>query len=300
MNREGRQHLFPVFEDPSLVQPLLQRHGVQHGNYYMVPLFWHVQDKRYGYPESWSELSIPRSWLFDVQGSANGSSNMKNSKGQAGTAAKLPPKRNQLLLLEADANCDDAGALSLGKSQVAANLDLDLYEVAQGFYQLQQLVEDSDDSYDNHHCLCVLLADAESIIQRGGGEKMTVRDYVFKLGLADIVIDTQAPIVFALRQWLQLQSKRGSNMTSKRRNQKHVILETPEEQWFQSMKKTLKRIGGYEVIDTMEAVRLYGSARDLPMLVYERASQDTKHTITRLVHQKITAADNVCGLLMQQ
>jgi hypothetical protein len=280
MRREGRQHIFPVFEEPSLVHPLLRCYSVQQGNYFMVPLFWHVQDKRYGYPESWSDLSIPRSWLFDVY---------ENEKDT---------KRKQLLVLEADANRDDAGAMSLETSNMAANLDLDLYEVAQGFYQLQKLVKrgknDSLKEEEEHETLCVLLADANSIVQRGGGERMTVRDYVFKLGLADVVIDTQSPIVLALRQWLE--SKDHHKASKKWNRRKHVIVETPEEQWFQSIKKALKQMGGFEVIDATEAVRLYGSAQGLPFIVCESNTINTTHTIRSIVEQKLTLPENICGL----
>jgi hypothetical protein len=115
---------------------------------------------------------------------------------------------------------------------------------------------------------------------------------VFKLGLADIVIDTQAPIILALTQWLE--SKK-SNWSSKTRP-KHVILETPEVQWFQSAKFFLKEMGGYEVIDTIDAIKLYGSAQDIPMLVCERTTQDTIHTVRRLVLKNITKPENVCAL----
>jgi hypothetical protein len=275
LDREGRRSLFPVFEDPKMVQPLIQRHGIKKGNYFQIPLFWQVPDKQYGYPESWSDLKIPQSWLFAARTATND---------------KQPSSKKKLLILEADANREDAGVLSLASSQLSADLDLDLYEVAQGFYQLQQLVE-KEAGQEAPECLCVLLADAESKIERGGGETMTIRQYVSKLGLADVVIDTQAPIVLALQQWLE-----SKHHLHDKKGRKHVILETPEVAWFQSMKVALKQMGGYNVIDTMEAIRLYGSSREIPFLVYERTPEDTIHTIRRLIDQDITRPQDVCAL----
>jgi hypothetical protein len=115
MHREGRRFLFPVYEDSSLVHSLLLRHGIKKGNDFLVPIFWQIGDGEYGHPESWSDLTIPQSWLFQK----SNNNNMINNK-------ESPSK---LLILEADADHDGPEALSLSKSKDVRNLDLNLYEV---------------------------------------------------------------------------------------------------------------------------------------------------------------------------
>jgi hypothetical protein len=284
MRREGRRFIFPVYEDSLLVQPLLKRHGIKRGNDYVVPIYWQVDDGQYGHPESWSDLTIPQSWLFEKI-----NTDITNKK-----------RPSKLLILEADADHDGPDALSLATSKDVRKLDLNLYEVAQGFYQLQKQVttNQKDPSFET---MCVLLVDTNAKFQRGGGEEITVREYVSKLGLADVMIDSQAPVLLKLQSWLE--NRRSHRMLAASpmswwahfRGGYEVILECPEESWFCSMKDTLKLLG-YQVIDISEALRMHGTAQGIPMLVYEKTTQDTIHTIRRLVKQNIVLPEDVCAL----
>ena len=306
MEREGRRFLFPVFEVSALVQPMLRRHGVKRGNHYAVPLYWQVDDGQYGFHESWSGLTIPQTWLFEKASHGYNPQNKKTSSNDAVITLEENKKNaKKLLILEAAANREGPSALSLATSKVTEDLDLNLYEIAQGFYQLQKLVEtDSQVSSSaalNYETLRVLLADANSKLRRGGGQETSVRDRVTKLGLADIIVDSQAPILLAVKDWLMTRKVHRTQASLSpwtwlsTTSGNEVILETPEDSWFLSIREELKNLG-YRVIDISEALHLYGTAHSLPILVYERTTQDTIHTIRRLVQQNIVRPQDVCAL----
>jgi hypothetical protein len=285
MQRDGRRRYFPIFEESKLiqVQQLVRKHGLKVGTY-GVPVFWQVDDGQYGHEDSWRGMRIPPQWLFDKE---------KQSSG--------PSKENgKILILEADATSGESMSLSLSHPKEMHELDLDLYEVAQGYYRLRRLVADDAPP---HEVLNVLLVDADAIVKSGGGRTRSVREYVTNLGLADVIIDARAPLLFSINSWLEKRSwddqylvKPSLFFWCNRHKKKPVILETPSATCFDSIKAALDGLG-YAVMDMSDAVNRYGSTFDIPILVYERTTQDTIHTIRRLVKAQDTVRpDNVCAL----
>jgi len=226
-------------------------------------------------------MRIPPHWLFDVALTSRGVRDGRPDK---------------LLILEADATGGESDSLSLRRT-TSAELDLDLYEVAQGFHNLEQCVDAPPCSFDT---IRVLLVDAEMLVRKGGGYAVEADGYVRALALADVVVDARAPLVFAMTKWLESKSTGFDETKSKlfsRKTLQPIILETPNEEWFESIRAELSALG-YEVISFVEALERYGKdgAIEKPMFVYENSIADTVHTIKRLVDQNFARDDMVCAL----
>lgn len=279
MARDGRRHLFPIVENHP--HEMIQQHGsprwlaTQRGwpewfvpdetardskTMPQVPIYWHVEDGRYSHCSSWENLEIAQNWLLSR------------------TTQSKP-----LLYLEADATSGTSRSMSLRRVQ-ATELDLDLYEVAQGFRQLQRLVKSSV-AFDT---LRVLLVDAQVSLVSGGGRQTTAREYATELDLADIIIDARGPLLHVVVEFLKSVPRRKRN--------KIVVLETPRKEWFDSIKTELKRATGVNVVDRADAVRRFGSLEGLPVLIYENTTADTFHTTRQYIQRGMVQPEQVCAL----
>ena len=129
MAQEGRRRYFPIYESSECldVKSLIQNYGAcssSASDKPRVPVYWQVSNGRYGYNDSWRGLVLPDHWLFNVNLTARGVREGRPSK---------------LLILEADATSGEMDSLSL-KRTTSTDLDLDLYEVSEGFNQIQNCV----------------------------------------------------------------------------------------------------------------------------------------------------------------
>ena len=344
-HQNQRPTVFPIFEQATntRVQHLVQTVTAQKG--YPVPVYWQVDTGRYSHWKSWDKLHIPPSWFFvtnhekQTTTTTTSPNTKSNSQSQATTmtttTADRPgtPQRRLLLVLEADATANQQAALSLQRTTHVRDLDLDLYEVAQGFASLQQLAMQSTTTTSNttHTLLRVVLVDTESKMTSGGGRVATIRQYISELDLADIVIDSRSPLVAEMLAWLLQQQQQQQSVTvtaddssdtdsrdesrtcwwnpldawkrtmasmaNKSGTRIPVILETPHAEWFLSIRRELAPYG-YDVIDRQDALTRYGThPRDLPCLVYEDSSADTIHTIRQLVAAGLATPTRTCALL---
>ncbi|KAL3942803.1 MAG: hypothetical protein SGBAC_003079 [Bacillariaceae sp.] len=277
MERWGRRNIFPIYEqDTQPIRQLVQKHGFDSSNSnHGVPIFWRVENGRYGDPESWKGMTIPKQWLLNVKNTTN-----------------------KVLLLEADSVGKDS-IESIFSPDMDSVSDLDLYEATQGFYQLSRLVEEDAPPFDT---LRVLLVDSDGIMTSGGGRKRSIREYVTALGLTDIIIDARTPLLSAFKDWLGHRSwdhlhKRTRSLLKK--SKKPVIVETPSSIFFQSLKKALQPFG-YEVMDVADAQQEYDSINDIPILVNEDTSLATIHTVRSLLERKLTTPENICAFCGDQ
>ncbi|CAB9522991.1 expressed unknown protein [Seminavis robusta] len=318
MAREGRRHFFPIVENPkhpdivSLVNDHAlalsseeQSHLTSKKPPPRVPVFWHCRDGGYSHKSSWRGMSVPFSWLFTTTTTTQPTPSDDNNDNTQ------PPRR--LLILEADATPGDNTAMSLRQVGVD-DFDLDLYEVAQGFTQVQSLVINNkntgDDAFDT---IRILLVDTDAKYQSGGGRQMTVREHATELGLADVIVDARDPLVFSMKGWLeqfynqqQQQPSTSSSWTQlllgtrsttqQRRGRKPVILETPRRDWFLSIQAELVEHGNYQVMDRADALKEYGSLEGIPFLVYERNTADTLNTVRQLIASQMTTPTHLCAL----
>ena len=321
---KNQSSIWPVFEDPS--QPGVRRlvslygcaqeHDERAGSTarpYLqelvphIPVFWQVKDGEYSKKDSWNGMTIPKEWLYNTK------------SGQ------------QLLYLEADATSGDNNALSLQQNshyyqnheprktsswldwlgfhrhhhpqpsmQPLPDLDLDLKECAQGFRRLAELAK-STESSPNISVVRVLLVDPTVIIESGGGRRTSVREHVEELRLADVIVDARESVLHSMLGWLEsVYEDPKTNVPLTKLLLKPVVLETASKDWFLSIKSELRKYG-YNVLDRKQAETLLVTRRSktkLPMMVYERSSADTVHTIQQYVEQGIVDdPSRICALL---
>lgn len=299
MSQGGRGAVFPIYEqsNKASVQQLIRNHGFDgHKNLVVedkpnYPVFWQVDNGRYSYDDSWRGFAIPKSWLFDMNKSES-SPKLSESSNDNG----------KLLVLEADATSGKADVMSF-KSVYASDLDIDLFEISQGFYKLRHSV--SEASKSNYQVLRVILVDLDAIVKSGGGRESSAREYINELGLADIVIDARKSLVNAITHWLskvteEIQGQCNNNTASifswqKQNKNIPVVLETPYKEWFDSIKETLLPFG-YEIIDRCDIHKFpHVDPSKIPFIVYEKNSSDTLHTIRHFVESGIVTAEKVCA-----
>jgi hypothetical protein len=307
-----RHHLWPVFEKPEYIQHLVKQYGSAHKNtddarpaLPQRPMYWQVRDGQYSKAMSWDGMIIPKEWLYTT------------SDGRT------------LLYLEADATSGDESALALQhhgevfrhmdnssfswwKSRDSSGVqsepdsnstteqmhsDLDLKEVSQGFRRLADIARRECES--KMQVVRVLLVDPSTVVENGGGRRSTVRDQVTELGLADIIVDSRQAVLHSILSWLRKNDRdTDSPPASTSLKLKPVILETPSKEWFHSIQTELRN-HQYDVMDR-ESWDISASATTPvpPMLVYERSSADTIHTIRVYLERGIVQDPTmVCALL---
>ena len=280
--RYSRRKIFPIYELPerSSVQQLVRQFGFGsiHEKLPTVPIFWHIDDGRYSNADSWHKMKIPKHWLFDVKKSST-------------VDSEAPDK---VLILEADATSGMSDSISLDRPD-AQDLDLDLYEVAQGFHKLQQIV---DKDAPKHSVSRVLLVDTEARVVSGGGRETKAGNYIQELALSDIVINSRAILVWAILCWLNAAIKKP---VLRRKywgfgdKKQVVILETPVQAWFINIQTELSELG-YDVMDRSDALNEFGTIDDIPVLVYEKSTADTVHTCRQMAIQNIAKPALICAL----
>jgi len=239
-----------------------------------APVFWRIENGLYSHANSWKGFSIPPNWFFPS------------------------PKWGKTLYLEADTTIGETGALPLNypeakltrtlpweKPPVVPDLDLDLKEVAQGFRRLHEIACQEGNTVN---VMRVILVDPSYTLTSGGGRKSTVRERIEELGLADVVIDAQAVFLQVLLKWLDNQEY------PKRDKLGTIALETPSALWFRALQRALKD-HGYNVIDRAQ---IKDPSSPPPMLVLERSSADTVHTMRQYLDTGIVQdPSRVCAIM---
>ena len=311
LRRRGPERLWPVFENACAVQHLVSLYGCQDRQILpQVPVYWQVNDGEYSKHSSWKGMDVPESWLYTIQ-EPNGKK-----------------RKRKLLYLEADATSGGDSAISLQKHSSVdisednkwnmrrsykwllkqdgrvdvdkvvepstAYFDLDLKEVSQGFRRLADLARKNVDG--EVEVMRVLLVDPTVVIESGGGRKTSVRRHVEELGLGDVIVDARGLVLKSILEWLKSVCTKEDAMKSPHDTRLvPVILETSSKAWFNSIRSELRR-HGYDVIDRSETTA-EGINRS-PMLVYERSSADTVHTVREYLEQGIVKdPSRVCALL---
>lgn len=287
-------NLWPVFENADAVHGGLA--GTQSTKSPTIPFFWQVNDGQYSLPSSWNGLIIPATWIYSK---SNG---------------------DQLLYLEADATSGDESALAVkggsdyyhhwySRSELPlwnghhskkffakeapipySQLDLDLKEIAQGFRRLGEI---GRRAHPEVSVARVILVDPSIQIESGGGRRMTVRQQIEELGLADIVVDSRTSVRREILTWLENYFASTTLKNLKRNRKRRVILETPSKVWFHSLQSELANFG-YQVVDRTAI----DPDETVPVLVYERSSADTVHTIRQYLERGIIKSpQDACALL---
>lgn len=314
MNRKGAGRIWPVFEDTEGVQDLVSCYGGQDKDRQLlpqVPVYWQVNDGEYSKESSWSGMTVPDCWLYDIQSESGPKKKLLYLEADAtsgGESALSLQKHSSLDTSEdnkwhwrhpyrrllKDKRASDLLVLGTDEELSTAYFDLDLQEVAQGFRRLSELARRKNNG--QLEVMRVLLVDPSVVIESGGGRKTTVLEYVKELGLADVIVDARGLVLRSILDWLDGMYARESGLRPDRDTTlKPVILETPSKAWFQSIRSELRH-HGYNVIDRTEVTA--DDTDQIPMLVYQRSSADTVHTIRQYLERGIrNDPSHVCALL---
>jgi len=276
------QHVVPIFEVPSLVRDLMERHS-QGGR---LPVFWCIPSGAYSLLSSvnrWHNFGLSSEWFID------------NAAGE------------KVLVVEADSSVGEQ-SLALGIEQ---SNDLSIQEVGQGFVSIRALMERvvKDERITAPTRLVrVLLCDSNHPLVSGGGSTTCLRRYVERHDECDVLIDAKAPLLQAVEEWAQRvlmqlvannTAARGIQTTS-RGVRGTIVFDTHNKDYFRTMKRLLES-RGWQVRDRpTEAALAKGGLPDSVWLVYEDSTVDTVHKMRTLVKNGHVSPANVCALLDKQ
>lgn len=221
----------------------------------IIPCILKISSGQYGSKSSYKNLNISNDWLIET------------SKGE------------KYLIVEADSSVGEQ-ALAFGKK---ANSDLTLQEATQGFRLIEKKMNEGKGIKSSDKILRVLLFDTEAEIFTGGGNKFIARDIIAEKNSADIIIDTKLPLLFGIIHWASKYLK----------DDKKIVFDTNNKQYFASMKATLSRYG-YRVIDRLDKE---ASVKDFPRIVYFDTTSDTINVVSQIIRAEECPPEKVCALL---
>jgi len=205
-------HLFPVLEDPDMVQYLVQKHSLK----YKRPVYWRVLPDMYGASDAWEGMTTDDRCF--LQG--------RNEK-------------DRILVLEADAtNGNDPLALTIDDA-----MDLNIDDAAQGFRRIldryivtQGLIPNKD-----FRTLRVYLGNSMETQTTGGGHSFTMRHRVQYAKEVDVLIDSRAPVLKKILDWCHSVAFRD----------RKIFFQTSSRDYFLNLQKVLKWYG-YEIYDPLD------------------------------------------------
>lgn len=270
--REGKsrtsEEIIPIYEDPAAITDLIRKHSKEG----VSPCFWHVKSGSYSAPDSWKHFNISPSWLMPVHNSDR-----------------------RVLIVEADSSVGEE-ALALGPS--GKPNDLDLFEAGQAFVSLEKrlrqslaLTTDRKQAQEQGRVslVRVFLLDSSLPVVSGAGRAIPQRRLVEMHDEADIIIDAKAPLLAAVKQWLE--NHRGTKA-------KRVVFDTKNPHYYRAMQKVLRN-AGWVVLDRLEGSsgieKPYANVKE-NFLVYENSTADTVHEVRLLVKSGLDPR-NIVALL---
>lgn len=203
LGKMGTSSFFPVFEEPTRIQFLVQKYSKAH----RVPVYWCVPSGSYGASYSWDGFPTDKECLITGQN-----------------------EQDKILVLEADAtNGNDP--LALGE----AALDLTIDDASQGFrriidqyYTKAKLIAGKD-----FRTLRVYLGNSMEVQTTGGGHKYTLRHRVRYAREVDVLVDSRAPVLKKVLEWCE-------SVASKDRA---IFFQTSSREYFLSLKRLLEQYG---------------------------------------------------------
>ena len=179
--RFSNGRIVPVFERPQKVMDLIQKHSKN----FVRPMYWQVSEGRYFAEDAWRGLTYE--WSNFVTTTSTG---------------------KRLLYMEADATNEDQ-SLAIGRRSV----DLNIEDISQAFRSFEAAVHrgmSNDGVFERDHHFRphrVLLGDLNQQVRSGSG-RQTLRNRVTTRREADVLIDSQAPVIDAVLKWSRRACKR--------------------------------------------------------------------------------------------
>jgi len=225
-------HILPIFERPDRVRSMVWKHSENMHR----PVYWCVQEHKYGSTFSWDRFPTEESIFFDPW-VASDSRLPLSSLGDE--KMKL---RKKILILEADAT-NPHDPLALGN----AALDLNLDDASQGFRRLQERFSKAHPGDPKpFRTLRVYLGNSLEVARTGGGHSYTLRHRVRYAKEIDVLIDSRAPVLEQILEWCQRVA--GAD--------RRIMFQTSSVEYFKSLQKIL-RCYGYEIYDPLDLRALW-------------------------------------------
>ena len=279
-------HIVPVFEEPDLksVRRLMDRYT--HGG--ILPLGWNIGCNEYGIPRSWNGFEISRDWLLPVAPT-------RSSKNER--------EGRKILVIEADSSVGEQ-SLALGSEQ---NNDLTISDASQAFRVLTQLAEANGALIpaNGDSALRVVLVNLCARSLSGGGNSVSMRQFIERRQLADVLLDAQVPLINAIESWATDSSKSiptGTAVVSPPLidGKPGLIFDTTNAEYFATVQTWLS--SKWTVLDRYDQ-RFFGpdgtaaTAHQFPRLVYEATTHETVHSAQSLLEAGLVTPDKLGVLL---
>lgn len=170
--KHSRSHIVPVFERPEKVRELIEKHSDD----FTTPVFWQVSEGRYSREETWRGL-MNTCWSDFLTSTTTGKT---------------------LLYMEADATNEDQ-SLAIARRST----DLNVEDISQAFRSFETAVHRGLSNHQKDRPFRpfrVLLGDLKQQVRSGSGQR-TLRSRVMLRREADVLIDSQGPILNAILKW---------------------------------------------------------------------------------------------------
>eukprot|EP00939_MAST-03C_sp_MAST-3C-sp1_P001708 g1708.t1 len=177
--RFSNGRIVPVFERPQKVADLIQKYSKN----FTIPVYWQVAEGRYSTEDAWRGMTYE--WSNFVTTTSTG---------------------KRLLYMEADATNEDQ-SLAIARRST----DLNVEDISQAFRAFDAAVHRGMSIADvgkvgvhkrEHYFrpFRVLLGDLKQVVRSGSG-RQTLRNRVSLRREADVLIDSQAPVIDAILHW---------------------------------------------------------------------------------------------------
>ena len=163
-------HILPVFERPALVSTLVHAHS----RGFQVPVIWQVSEGAYSLVRSWSAFALsPEFFLLTTTG-------------------------RRMLYLEADTTNSEASLAFTAKAS-----DLTMEDASQAFLLIRRAARHwrrSTAHTKPFRTFRVVLGNPRQV-ERTASRSRTLRERLDKMNQADVIVDSQAPVVGEVLRW---------------------------------------------------------------------------------------------------
>lgn len=240
-------HIFPIVEKPEAVSALAEL-ASKGGQY---AFYLRLDGNHYENPGQWNKLTFRRNWLT------------KTDDG----------KRKYLLIVGDGSVYEEAIDLHDQPKQ-----DLDVKELQVATQALQTRATECGIREDEYQTVTVYIGNARLERKSGSGEfKKTDRQLARRYKNVDIWIDTRAPLVEKILEWVG--------------NNKAIVFDTLNQEYFKNLKKLMEE-RGINVFDANDPKR----PKNAKILVYEDTTAYTVTKAKKIVETKQATRENVATL----
>lgn len=240
----SHSNIVPIYEQPKRVHDLV----IKFSDNFTVPMYWQVSEGRYFADDAWRNLS--NRWSDFLTTTTTGKT---------------------LLYMEADGTNEDQ-SLAIAKRST----DLNVEDISQGFRSFETAVRRGLRGHSveskrasSFRPFRVLLADLKQQVRSGSG-KRTLRSRVTLRREADVLVDSQAPVLDAILSWCHRARSRQKKeierklsdeeddddddgdaeqeSASRKPPSRRLLFDTTSTEYLENIQKTMS-VFGFDIID---------------------------------------------------